>query len=53
MRVPPQIFLIFTFSESPLLGGLYGAGIGAGIQNKTCVPFCSSVGGREGGQSKR
>jgi len=43
VRVPRQIFLIFTFSESPLLCGSYSTEIGAGILNQTCVRFCSSV----------
>ena len=43
VRVPQQIFLIFIFSGSPLIGGSFGSEIVAGIRNLTCVPFCSSV----------
>ena len=38
-----QIFLIFTFSESPFHGRSCGAGILAGNKNLTCVPFWCSV----------
>ena len=46
VRVPTYKILNFTFSESLLPGGSFGAGIVACIQNLTWVPFWSSVGGR-------
>ena len=38
-----NFFLIFVFSESLHHGGSYAAGILAGNQNLTCVPFWCGV----------